>query len=490
MNIWNGLSESRKVEAIRAPDGLDYVKCIDEMQKTQQAVTSASSNTLDDVCGHGATTTEIIVAAGFIGNLTGNADTVTTNANLTGEITSIGNASVLDPTAISNKADTTIVAADYLFFLDATDGTLKKVDAGELLLPAQSGHSGEYLTTDGTSTSWSAGATAITTATTYYISTTGNDTTGDGSSGLPWATIHKALTYLDDKTLLALVTIDVEAGDYGTTSELTIDHPQGQNIYIKCDYLSCNEILTGTSTDVGYVDYSFTSSNPTRYHVGYYVLCHNAYNGTNPLYTIGVMKVQSIVGSVVTLRHTGFNSGTTTASGSVTMQLTVSEVRIRCDIEIYSPAKIEGLYVSWAGTLDKEIVVEKCAGSPELARCYVANDNGADNKGIIKVNDGCFCLFNIFGIYGTEGISVRNGSSAYLSYCAGTEVKTFAESIYGSSIDGQYVAANGGNYGLSTSNESSVRIYKALLLECVLSAASPAANTEGNFNSYMSYTVW
>ena len=38
----------------------------------------------------------------------------------------------LDPSVISGLADTTIASADHLMFLDATDGALKKVDAGEL----------------------------------------------------------------------------------------------------------------------------------------------------------------------------------------------------------------------------------------------------------------------------------------------------------------------------------------------------------------------
>jgi len=55
----------------------------------------------------------------------------TTNQTHTGEVTgSVG--LVLDPTCISGKADTTVVDADYFLFWDATDSTLKKVDAAEL----------------------------------------------------------------------------------------------------------------------------------------------------------------------------------------------------------------------------------------------------------------------------------------------------------------------------------------------------------------------
>src|SRR5690242_5771521 len=40
------------------------------------------------------------------------------------------------------------------------------------------------------------GRTKLTAATTYNVSTTGNDTTGDGSAGAPFATISAAWAYL------------------------------------------------------------------------------------------------------------------------------------------------------------------------------------------------------------------------------------------------------------------------------------------------------
>ena len=44
--------------------------------------------------------TGILTATGFAGNLTGNADTVTTNANLTGDVTSSGNATTIAADAV------------------------------------------------------------------------------------------------------------------------------------------------------------------------------------------------------------------------------------------------------------------------------------------------------------------------------------------------------------------------------------------------------
>ena len=52
--------------------------------------------------------------------------------------------------------------------------------------------------------------------TSYYVSTTGNDTTGNGSFSSPWATIQKAINYIQKNIDLCgyFVTINVAAGTY------------------------------------------------------------------------------------------------------------------------------------------------------------------------------------------------------------------------------------------------------------------------------------
>ena len=83
---------------------------------------------------------------------TGNAATVTTNANLTGEVTSSGNAAVVDPTAISGKADTTIADGDFVLFWDLSDSLLKKVDGAELTAGGSVTYSKSFLITNPTAT--------------------------------------------------------------------------------------------------------------------------------------------------------------------------------------------------------------------------------------------------------------------------------------------------------------------------------------------------
>lgn len=69
--------------------------------------------------------------------------------------------------------------------------------------------------------------------TTIYVATTGSDTTGDGSSSAPYATLTKALSYLNGKMLLGTVTIQLADGTYSHTSRIEPNHPQGGLITIQ-----------------------------------------------------------------------------------------------------------------------------------------------------------------------------------------------------------------------------------------------------------------
>ena len=79
-----------------------------------------------------------LTATGFTGPLTGNADTVTTNANLTGIVTSAGNA-----TAIANKALAIAKLAD------GTDGELITWDASGVITTVGVGTDGQVLASNG-----------------------------------------------------------------------------------------------------------------------------------------------------------------------------------------------------------------------------------------------------------------------------------------------------------------------------------------------------
>jgi hypothetical protein len=74
-------------------------------------------------------------------------------------------------------------------------------------------------------------AHCLTATTTLYVATTGNDTTGDGSSSAPYATITHALSVLPNNLNGYIATINVAAGTYPEIVAIN-NFYGGGNIYI------------------------------------------------------------------------------------------------------------------------------------------------------------------------------------------------------------------------------------------------------------------
>jgi hypothetical protein len=103
----------------------------------------------------------------------------------------------------------------------------------------------------------------LTANTSIYIATTGNDSTGDGSVGLPYLTPHKAYEHLQDYFLGAgvIATIQCAAGTYTIASTLIPYHPQGSQVLLK------GATMLGTVVDGDFVASAATTTTnlETRY---------------------------------------------------------------------------------------------------------------------------------------------------------------------------------------------------------------------------------
>lgn len=201
------------------------------------------SGSLWDFQANAITTTGVITGNSFTGagtGLTGTASsltagTVTTNANLTGEITSSGNAASLDVTAISNQTGVAAAAADYLLIEDATDGGLKKA----LVSSLPTGGSGDMVasTYDPASISEQlVGLTATQTLTNKTLTTptlqlkAGTGATGEGV--VEWHATNNTiligdgastLTFTDDANLSITESQISDLQSYLTTVDLAAD---------------------------------------------------------------------------------------------------------------------------------------------------------------------------------------------------------------------------------------------------------------------------
>jgi hypothetical protein len=81
---------------------------------------------------------------------------------------------------------------------------------------------------------------ALTANRTYYVATTGSDTSGDGSSGQPWATIAKALDYVSRNLYLAGYTVKIQLAD-GTYNGATVNGDGNPHIVGGYVWLSGND---------------------------------------------------------------------------------------------------------------------------------------------------------------------------------------------------------------------------------------------------------
>lgn len=156
------------------------------------------------------------------------------------------------------------------------------------------------------------GASAITANTSLYISPTGSDTTGDGSSGNPWATPHKALLSLRDKIIApdVLVTIECADGAYSLGSTLTVEHPYGNRILLKGTntYSKTITSIASSSGAAGNWSYVLNMSDVTNVAIGDVMLIRNsggAYAPSSMNKLVGACAITNVGASTITITHYG-----------------------------------------------------------------------------------------------------------------------------------------------------------------------------------------
>ncbi len=173
--------------------------------------------------------------------------------------------------------------------------------------------------------SWVQKAKVITSFLSLYIKITGNDSTGDGSSGTPWLTIDKALSVVSEWVLLAAVTIYIEKGDYTTTSQLNIRHFNGNKISIIGDSVEEELTMSASGGSAGTYWYTFDTTNTDDYTVGDFSLNYSASGGSDSDNTLGVLECISKVNGVsITLQS---SVTATQATGAVIAKIVTPQVQ-------------------------------------------------------------------------------------------------------------------------------------------------------------------
>jgi len=200
--------------------------------------------------GDGTTAGGVIVA----GQTSGTVTSVGVSGGTTGLSTSGG--------PVTDRG--TITLSGTLNIANGGTGQTTANDAFNALAPNQSGNSGKYLTTNGTSTSWANIGLGLI----VYVTKTGNDSTGDGSITNPFATISAALSYANttwpaNVNNTSSVAIMFGPGSYSENLTITrpCTHLVGHEGKQKGVFISGNVVINPSLSYGGVFNTSFTLTN-------------------------------------------------------------------------------------------------------------------------------------------------------------------------------------------------------------------------------------
>ena len=358
----------------------------------------------------------------------------------------------------------------------------------------------------------------VTDDTTYYISTTGNDSTGDGSSGSPWATLDKALTTIESKLIAgdSTVTIIFKDGTYTIGSADTLNHVNGDQIEIEGEnsYDITLSSIQSSGGAAGAWSIVLNVSDVSNCAVNDYVLIpYSAAGGTRPETLCGCHKITNVDVPNTRITVTSKSLHTAAPSGAVAGTITVIKTMLS-----YSAAGCDGIIIDYGkslGNLDKLVLVGGAANNGITVRAR-AFFQGGTQLGIDGFSYGLEALnstivqagYLIVSGAASRGVNAYWTDTTYLSYgvfsgCGayGVVVESCRALLYAAVASGN---VNGvyGQISATISMRTPAKItyntttgLKAWLNSIVDAATatcanngtdfSPAANTLGSVESYI-----
>jgi hypothetical protein len=214
----------------------------------------------------------------------------------------------------------------------------------------------------------------IDTDTTLYITTGGNDSTGDGTSGNPWATLSKALTWLSDKIIenTTTVTIEIDDGTYNWTSTDSMKHNNGDRVNVvgKNTYNVSLTSVQSSSGSSGAWSIILNVSDVSNAAVNDFLrVPYDIANGTRPETLCGCWKITNVDVINTRLTITSTHRHTSAPSGAVAGTVTIIKTMIEYD-------GVDGIEISEnsvLGLLDKLVVLGtgSATGISVLGGAYV-----------------------------------------------------------------------------------------------------------------------
>jgi hypothetical protein len=165
----------------------------------------------------------------------------------------------------------------------------------------------------------------IDSTTSIYVETTGDDDTGDGSSGNPYATLEKAYSSLSNKLLAAVVTIRLGDGTFTAAATRYLSHLTGSKISITGTNTYTKSLTSVQSSSGGATAWTYVLNVDSVANIaaGDYIIIRGCANGTKPTYLCGCFPVTDVDVGNTRITITSTHKSATPASDAVTGTITV-----------------------------------------------------------------------------------------------------------------------------------------------------------------------
>lgn len=379
----------------------------------------------------------------------------------------------------------------------------------------------------------------ISSPTTFYISTTGSNVTGDGSLYNPWATLDYAMQWLQNYRLIATITLQLADGVYSTTNTIELYHEDGQNIYITGTntYAKTINSIQSSSGSAGAYSIIVNMADVANVTTSDYMIIYSVSGGTNPYYLCGCFPITNVDSvnkrlTLTSLNLKGVPSGAVTGTGYVLktvlsntggsapihMELIHGMINI-ADLAIVTPnASGTGIYCRYSSTLNLSKVGMYLCGIVLYYESFLIGDT-IDSTNFVAISNtgsGIFCAYNSGGripyitISGSTGygIQVKQTSSLQcdsitITGCGNGAYVYFSGNLYLSStavVSGTTAIAIRADYSGSVSCAgatflTSVTVFSANNMSLIYTTgattttyttlSTPAYNTIANKNSYV-----
>ena len=344
-------------------------------------------------------------------------------------------------------------------------------------------------------------AEVIKSNTTYYVATSGNDSTGDGSQSSPWATIQQAAKFLSGKIVQngVQITVNVGPGTYTSGVSLDLDHPQGDAIKYVGATPSGTKPVGAALNGGGNRGNTGESSNNTLL-TAYYrtILQFNDCNGivVGPNATVNLTNIlirgngSGVEARGIDLRieKPGFfgSGGNIGISNCAIHNFAVTGLRIvnggYANLANLTITNCAGGISNQAGALLGNLSDTSLGGGPALTISNCTNGGISGTKGGTSRIDGCY-----IGNVGRTGIDAREQATIRANDC--TIINCGQEGIR-TELSGNVLVRNSsvtgnGRTGVRAGLNSYID-FRGGTSTGNQSVSSPALNTLGNSNSFIS----